>query len=419
MNSGKVYLSDLQQINFEELQLQQDMPLHHSKHCLVRLKNDSKKIYIYRNQSPNLALEQFNADCYHLLLGYRSPRLRLVINQHGKCSGFLTELYPGYHSFQNIITSRRGVTKEALSGSGIGLLWSAGILEQDKNFTLNSTGVVFGGYQEIPQCVRMHSSEKQREYNEHQFPLLAAMEEPAVSNDAHYIFLMRTLIPFSTHITIGNRTIEDKNLRKKVVQEKIKDTIKYKDILINDPALQDYVLQNPQVIDEILQHFAEINNEYSDYNNENSLIDLDSVKKNYNDLLQNVKEIVAENERSLFDWDKIAAGIQTFFQDIYEDVLSLGLDVYQVFFSEAKKEIVTINSEFKIILSQDHELKERKKLQLDIDSASINKNKEEGFLAASLFSCFTFFECFGVEEDNGSSKLHSDVKHSPCRKPSI
>lgn len=265
--------------------------------------------------------EHFKADCYRLLLGARYPRVRKICDDNRKKIGMLTVLYPGYHSFQTLIEKKRKIQKEPLVKSGLGMVWAAAILEEDKNFYLSSFGVVFEDEMEFPQCIKMDSREKCNEASYTIFPLDQAANDKEFIDDALYIFLLGAHIPDQAYMLIGEVTIDSESDRQKRVAEKIKHTQDMRDILIHDPALQEYVMNNPDVINDIVKHFERINVDYKDYTgDEKCLIDINEVQRTYTEIKNKVEIQIVQDRESVFGILKI---IYSVIEDAYADFYDL------------------------------------------------------------------------------------------------
>ena len=62
----------------------------------------------------DLQIRQFKANCYRLILGTRQPRVKILYTESGKAIGLLTEFYPGYFTFRELVNEKRKITKKLL-----------------------------------------------------------------------------------------------------------------------------------------------------------------------------------------------------------------------------------------------------------------------------------------------------------------
>jgi hypothetical protein len=309
---------------------------------LVRKKTAPKKEYIFKASvtgRPITEIEAFNGFCYQLLLGDRHPKVRSVHDANGRRRGVISKVIPGFQSVYQRASQQALISKDTIINSEMVKVWVAGYVEEEMDFHADNYGFDRHGFcakidddrstWPITSRYRLIDPELGDEGSEcfkvppvivfkptgndiEKFPFLTdaqpcfwcdrnetaacfesgaiyqAQQEKKFNDDKYYLFLKRILIPDSVYAAIGNATISHPAKRAALVAHKIKKTKELEKVLLMDPGFQAYVMDNPNVIKQIGEEFAEYNDDLKKARNQALRVNTDQVKKRFFSLRRRV-----------------------------------------------------------------------------------------------------------------------------------
>lgn len=307
----------------------------HKTHLVFKKSNPNKK-YIFKENRRSLSdFEAYNSYCFRLLLGQRHPKIKSVYNSKGERLGTLSEQISPLESCEHHHTTTTYKDKRMIKNvpdineyvhSEMIKVWVAAYVEEENDLHDGNYGFGPRGYivkwdddqATLPLIIKYYTGEKyldcfpvtQRDIKN--FPFLTdakptnwptkedyfqqyphflpeLMKIEKVIHDMYYMFLRRILIPTENYQVGANACFRSVKLRIKAAQHKQRKTEVLKKELLENPEFQNYVFYNPHVIDTLLKEFTEFNQEIIKPKDVDLRVDLQKIKDNYDQLLQQIR----------------------------------------------------------------------------------------------------------------------------------
>lgn len=339
---NKSYLSknfSLFTVESHQAEQRLDMPdsVHETK--LVQRMSSSNHLhhYVYKNNTKIEAeIEAFNALCFEVLLGEHTAKVKLVHDNKKKIIGTVSELIPDYYSFAHYFDEHDNQLPDIaeLLESEFCRLWVAVYTETENDFHLDNYGYgknsknesicvkLDHGNASWPVLAKHEKSHLLAEYgndrtaNLHRadirdkfaisirdivtFPLIKdahpyhcisnteatlkfqdLKDHPGFLAQKYFTFLKRILLDVSLFEAFATATISNSHIRKDLVAHKEVRTRELAKTLIQIPGFRKYILENPEVIDNIVAEFEHYNLTHTHKKNRSLDVDIDKVRERY------------------------------------------------------------------------------------------------------------------------------------------
>ncbi|OGT35460.1 MAG: hypothetical protein A3F11_01665 [Gammaproteobacteria bacterium RIFCSPHIGHO2_12_FULL_37_14] len=313
------------------------IPGNNSTSLVINKKLNKEYVYKAMGQRYISELEVFNAFCYRLLLGNRHPKAKVVYNvgyQDSKRAGLVSELVTPFTSFYDKCVKKElivsSISLDELISSEIMKVLVAAYVEEENDLHIGNYGIGPDGF-----CVKIddnqatwpltskylmldsehgepiflrnpppHNAFRVTQRDIETFPKLQdakpynwfdqgndsylfenikeIVNHEKVIADEYNMFLKRILLPNCAYESIGQATISSEKIRKEFVAHKCAKTNTLKQVLVNTPTFQHYVMTHPNAIHTILNEFKEYNADYPKDTDANLRIDVSTIQNNFN-----------------------------------------------------------------------------------------------------------------------------------------
>lgn len=344
-----------------------------------------KKRYIFKKSPGGRSIsefEAFNGFCYRLLLGERHPKVSVVYHEDGTRAGLVSKEIDGFVSFRDL--GRRTITPADLLKSEIVKIWAAAYTEEENDLHSGNYGIGAHGFAvkiDDDQATWPLTSKYAMVSPKHTLPTLgyktapvnafrvtrrdienfpvlqdadphnwpdrpnqnplfnALIPEKKFQQEKYYMFLKRILIPRGVYEAIGLATIRSDKKRKEFVDHKCNKTEELKKVLLNTPAFQNYIINNPTIIAQILNEFKQYNEDYKKDNDSHLKVHLNEISHNFENIRSEIYQItkmpfpvnnldpeiqnMMDELLTIFDYKKNAAQISLSPGKKFEDLLKL------------------------------------------------------------------------------------------------
>ncbi len=319
-----------------------------------------KFVYFKRNPTSRSIseIEAYNALCYRMYI--RHSKVKSGVDQNGKRTGLFSTKLEGFISVYDYVTTQNNnipLKKKLLLDAEFAKILAASYAEKEYDLHPKNYGlmpVVVNGVRKLcfvkidddqtawPLTSKYNSKDPRKLIFDHlktpeaSFPVSAIdLDYFPMLNDAmpnhwctyanqekifdqrdlfslyyddefikqkYFTWLKRILIPNDAYVSAAQATLRSTNKQQKFSQEKCNRTEELKSELLGLQSFQDYVVNNPHVIDEICAEFTEFNREEQKY----MQINIEEVRNNFTRIKNEVKQRKNDDLRST---ERILTGV--------------------------------------------------------------------------------------------------------------